>query len=92
MQEKTEKLSGDLFAEGMERLENAFNYSIPEGQMSVYVEKILPKFDAEQFKETIELLIENCFRFPTIADFMKHKDSVKSVVFKAKLPEWMTHE
>jgi hypothetical protein len=66
------------FTNGMARLEDAFGYDMPEKRMNVYFEILSDTFSsAESFIQVVDDLIMMCYRFPTIADFMERKQSVR---------------
>lgn len=64
------------FEKGLQRLEAAFGYKMPDDRLAIYYEKLNERYSAKQFSEVTEKLIVMSPRFPTIYDFVnvnKHR-------------------
>lgn len=67
------------FKTGVQRLEAAFGYRMPDDRLAIYYEKLNERYTSKQFSEVVEKLIIMSPRFPTISDFMnvnKHRTRV----------------
>jgi len=69
MSKPTVLLSGDVFEKQMQRLEHVFNFDVPEKMALAWYAELKSRVDDCHFKLFTDCLIEDCRRFPSLADY-----------------------